>query len=53
VVAHRLEAVTGADRIVVLDRGRLVESGSHADLIAGAGVYAGLWGRHLDAIDAA
>jgi len=43
VVAHRLSTVRHADRIVVLERGRLVESGSHGQLIASAGVYAGLW----------
>jgi ATP-binding cassette, subfamily C, bacterial CydC len=53
VVAHRLETITGADRIVVLDRGRLVETGRHSELVAAGGVYAGLWRRHLDAIDAA
>ncbi len=39
IVAHRLSTVTRADRIVVLDRGRVVESGSHADLLAQGGHY--------------
>ena len=43
VVAHRLSTVRHAERIVVLEGGRLVESGSHGQLIASAGVYAGLW----------
>lgn len=40
VVAHRLGTVRTADRIVVMDRGRIVEVGSHAELIAANGVYA-------------
>ncbi|GDY32207.1 ABC transporter ATP-binding protein [Gandjariella thermophila] len=43
VVAHRLATAARADRIVVLDAGRIVEDGSHADLIAAGGHYARLW----------
>jgi ATP-binding cassette subfamily B protein len=39
VFAHRLSSVVGADRILVLDEGRLVEAGTHADLLARGGVY--------------
>jgi subfamily B ATP-binding cassette protein MsbA len=42
VIAHRLSTVERADRIVVLERGRIVESGRHADLLAKEGVYAKL-----------
>lgn len=42
VIAHRLATVTRADHIVVLDHGQLVEQGTHAELVAHGGVYAGL-----------
>ncbi|GGR57638.1 ABC transporter ATP-binding protein [Streptomyces roseolus] len=45
VVAHRLSTVAGMDRLVVLDRGRIVEQGSHRELLAAEGAYAKLW-RH-------
>ncbi|WP_245721443.1 ABC transporter ATP-binding protein [Nocardia crassostreae] len=45
VVAHRLSTVAGMDRLVVLDRGRIVEQGTHDDLLRAEGTYAQLW-RH-------
>jgi ATP-binding cassette subfamily B protein len=43
VITHRLSAVTDADVILVLEEGRLVEQGRHADLAAAGGPYAALW----------
>lgn len=43
VVAHRLSTVINADKIIVLNKGFIVESGSHAELLAGQGIYASFW----------
>lgn len=43
VVAHRLSTVAGMDRLVVLDRGRIVEQGTHQELLTAEGAYAKLW----------
>ncbi len=44
-IAHRLSTIAVLDRLVVVDQGRVVESGSHAELLARGGLYAALWRR--------
>jgi ATP-binding cassette subfamily B protein len=47
-IAHRLSTISDADNILVLDHGRLVESGNHAALIKHAGLYAEMWNRQAN-----
>ena len=51
VIAHRLSTVQDADRIYVLDRGRIVESGPHKELIASGGLYSRLYQNNFETAD--
>ncbi len=51
VIAHRLSTVTQADRVLVVQQGEIVESGTHAELIARQGIYANLYALQLGADD--
>jgi ATP-binding cassette subfamily B multidrug efflux pump len=42
-IAHRLSTIAALDRLVVMDQGRIVEEGSHRELLAAGGLYARLW----------
>ena len=44
-IAHRLSTIARMDRLIVMDRGRVVETGSHGELLARGGIYADLWHR--------
>ncbi len=49
-IAHRLSSVTGADRIFVLEEGRVTESGSHKDLLEKGGKYAAMWKQYVESV---
>jgi ABC-type multidrug transport system fused ATPase/permease subunit len=49
VIAHRLSTILGADRILVMDGGKIVEAGSHVELLGGGGLYSRLYERQFRA----
>jgi ATP-binding cassette subfamily B protein len=52
VIAHRLSTIVGADEIIVLDQGEIVERGTHYALLAMSGLYASMWNRQREAEEA-
>ncbi len=52
VIAHRLSTIVGADEIIVLDNGMIVERGTHRQLLAAGGLYESMWNRQREAEEA-
>jgi ATP-binding cassette, subfamily B, heavy metal transporter len=52
VIAHRLSTIVGADEIIVLDKGEIVERGTHMALLGQGGLYASMWNRQREAEEA-
>ena len=50
VIAHRLSTVRNADKIIVLDQGRIVEVGQHDELLQGGGLYSQLYQRQVEIV---
>ena len=51
-IAHRLSTIVGADEIIVLDQGEIVERGTHSMLLGQDGLYASMWNRQREAEEA-
>jgi ABC-type multidrug transport system fused ATPase/permease subunit len=52
VIAHRLSTIMGADRILVMSEGRIVDSGTHAELVARPGIYRDLYREQFKTVEA-
>ena len=44
-IAHRLSTIAAMDRLIIMDEGRIIEDGSHTELLRAGGLYASLWQR--------
>jgi ATP-binding cassette subfamily B protein len=53
VIAHRLSTIVDAQQILVMDKGRIIERGTHTELMALAGAYAQMWERQQHSYDTA
>jgi ATP-binding cassette subfamily B protein len=51
IIAHRLSTVRGADKIAVIDKGRIVEEGTHDTLAKAGGRYSRMWERYTGALN--
>jgi ATP-binding cassette subfamily B protein len=51
VIAHRLSTIVNADEILVMERGRIIERGTHNELVLLSGHYADMWRRQKEAAD--
>ena len=51
IIAHRLSTIKNADKIIVLNEGRVLEIGSHNELMKMKGLYSNLWAKHQSSFD--
>ena len=51
IIAHRLSTIKNSDKIVVLDKGRILEIGPHDELMKNKGLYSNLWSKHQSSFD--
>ena len=51
VIAYRLSTIVGADRILVMEQGRIQDQGTHEELLRGSALYRDLWAAHISAKD--